>query len=77
MEDEHTCPGEKNISNTWNLGGKLSSTLESPGFGTGVSDMERRRLCAEISDNPEVFTHGRSLRVLTPGVSGLTGVSGL
>jgi hypothetical protein len=30
-----------------------------------------------VSDKASGFTHDRSVRVLTPGVSGLTGVSGL
>jgi hypothetical protein len=55
MEDEHTCPGEKNISNIWSLGEKSSSTPESLGFGTGVSNLEKRRLCVEFSDRPEVL----------------------
>jgi hypothetical protein len=41
MEDEHTCPGEENTSNRWNLGGKLSSTPESLRFGAGVSGLCR------------------------------------
>jgi hypothetical protein len=55
MKDEHTCPGEKNTNNRWNLGGKLSSTPESSEFGTGVSGFERRRLCAEFPDKPGVL----------------------
>jgi hypothetical protein len=50
MGDKHTCLGEENISNIWNLGGKWSSTPESPGFGTRVFGLERRRLCAEFPD---------------------------
>jgi hypothetical protein len=66
MEDEHTCPGEKIISKRWNLGGKLSSTPESPGFGTGVSGLERRRLCAEFPDGPEVLPAARVSGYLLP-----------
>jgi hypothetical protein len=55
MEDDHTCPGEKNTNNRWNLGGKFLSTPVSLEFGTGVSGLERRRLCVEFPDKQEVL----------------------
>jgi hypothetical protein len=76
MEDEHTCPGEKNISNKWNLGGKSSSTPESPAL-KGEDFVWSFRIDRKFYPRPESpgtyprsLRSDRSLRALKPGVSG-------
>jgi hypothetical protein len=60
MEDTHTCLEEENISNKWNLDEKWSSTVESPGFGTGVSSLRRQRLSRSLQQSRSFYPRSES-----------------
>jgi hypothetical protein len=75
-----TCEKEGRI--TWGISTHVHErknviyTRVSGVWDRSLQPGEAETLCG-VSRLAGSFTHGRSLRVLTPGVSGLTGVSGL
>jgi hypothetical protein len=72
MEDEHTCPGEKNTNNRWNLGGKLSYTPESRSLGPESPALKGEDFVRSFRTSRKFYPRPES-PVLTPGVSGLAG----